>query len=162
MTRHTRRSLGAIVGLLAAVAAITVGAASVGAKPAGKAERGTVYAATTHTVGGTQYIAGNGTDTVFGADAVTYTVKVASIPTNPGTFTLTVKPVTIWTAAGSLTGTAKATLKVGAMSAVTVTGTIALTKGTGAMKGHSLTGTLTGTGSLSTSEYVFHTKGIYK
>lgn len=30
------------------------------------------------------------------------------------------------------------------------------------MKGHSFTGTLTGTGSLSTGQYVFHDKGIYK
>jgi hypothetical protein len=162
MTRRTRRSLGAIVGVLAAVAAIAVGAASVGAKPAGKADSSTVYAATTHTVGGIQYVAGNGTDKLFGADAVTYTVKVASIPTKPGTFTLTVKPVTIWSATGSLTGTSQSTLKVGAKAAVTTTGTINLTKGTGAMKGHSFTGTVTGTGSLSTGQYVFHDKGIYK
>jgi hypothetical protein len=161
MTRRTR-SLGALVGMLAAGATVAVGAASVGATPAGKADSGTVYAATTHTVGGIQYIAGNGSDKLFGADAVTYTVKVASIPTKPGTFTLAVKPVTIWSATGSLTGTAKATLKVGANAAVTISGTINLPKGTGAMKGHSFMGTLTGKGSLSTSQYVFHDKGIYK
>ena len=52
MTRRTRRSIGAVGGLLAAVAVTAVGAAAVGAKPAGKADSGTVHFATTYAAGG--------------------------------------------------------------------------------------------------------------
>lgn len=162
MTRRSHRSIGALSGLLAAVALIALGAATVGAKPTGKADSATAYAAATHTVGGTQYIAGSIKDKLLGAGAVTYTVKVASIPNKPGTYTLTVKPVTSWFSTGSLAGTAKATLTLGAKSLVTLTGTLKETKGTGALTGHSFTGTVTGSGSLMTGQYVFHTKGTYK
>jgi hypothetical protein len=49
MTRRTHRAIG-VSGLLAVVAALAIGAGTVGAAPAGKADSGTVYFAVTHSV----------------------------------------------------------------------------------------------------------------
>jgi hypothetical protein len=153
----------AILGAISAAALITITASSVGAKSAGKADSSTAYAATTHTsASGIQYIAGSIQDKLLGPGAVTYTVAVKSVPTKPGTYNLTVKPVTSWFSTGSLTGTSKAMLTVGAKSLVQITGTLNEPTGTGALAGHSFKGTVTGSGSLITSQYVFHVKGTYK
>jgi hypothetical protein len=159
------RALSAIVGLICAVALLTVGAtAATGkAKPKkkGKADSGTSYVAITHTTGGFDYAAGNTTDKLFGATAVTYKLKAA--PATPGTVAVTAKPVVLYTSTGTLVGTGSATLTVDSKGNATVTnGKLSLTRGTGALKGHSLVATFTGTGSAVTGLYTFHYKGTYK
>lgn len=124
-----------------------------GAAPWGRAE--------THTSGGVEYIAGDGTDKLFGATAVTYKLNVSANPA--GTYKVTSKRVVLYTATGELSGTGSATLIVGAKGSATITdGKINLTKGTGALKGHSLVGTFTGSGNAVSGTYVFHYKGTYK
>ena len=147
----------AICGVIA-LAAASVGEGS-GAK--GKPTSGVVYAAITHTVGTTDYAAGNGTDKGLGLGAVTYTIQV--LPnTKPGTLKLESKSVTFFTPSGELSGTGSATLTIGAKGKATVTGgTLSLTKGTGGQKGHRYVGTFTGSGSITTGIYVFHDKGTY-
>jgi hypothetical protein len=151
-----KRLRAATAGALLSAGLIAATAANVGATSAGKADSSTAYAATTHTVNGVQFIAGEITDKLLGSGAVTYTVKVANVPNKPGTYALTVKPVTTWFSNGSLTGSSHATLKVGAKLSVKVTGTVSETTGAGALAGHSFTG------SLMTSQYVFHVVGTYK
>jgi hypothetical protein len=68
MTKLTRSS-AAMVGLIAVGAVISISAATVGAKPAGRADSGVVYFAVTHTANGKQYAAGNSTDKLFGTGA---------------------------------------------------------------------------------------------
>jgi len=159
------RALSAMAGVLCVVAlaatAATAFAAPSKTKAKGKADSGTVYAATTHSAGGFEYIAGQGTDKMFGSIASTYKAKVGAGST-VGTVKLTIKPVILFTSTGTLSGTSNATLTVVSTSSATVKGTLDLTKGTGALKGHSFVGTVTGTGDPATGVYVFHYKGTYK
>ena len=65
MSRFACRSLMAGAGLLGALVLVTTTVA--GAAPStGRAERGTVYFALTHTVGATNVAAGDTTDSLFG------------------------------------------------------------------------------------------------
>lgn len=161
MTRRTRRSIGAVSGLLAAIAVIAVGAATVGAKPAGKADSGTVYFAVTHTANGKEYAAGNSTDKLLGTGAVTYVITIG--PSTAGTYKITSKPVTLYASTGTLTGTATATLTIGAKGAATITsGKLTAAGGTGGQKGHSVKDTFTGTGNATTALYKVVYKGTYK
>jgi hypothetical protein len=161
MTRRTRRSIGPVFGLLAAVAVIAVGAATVGAKPAGRADSGTVHFATTYSAGGKTYAAGNSTDKLFGPGAVTYAIK--TMTTTTGTITITANPVTSFYRDGTLAGKATATLTVAANGAATITnGKLTEKKGTGARKGHSFKGTFSGTGNATASTYKVTYKGTYK
>ena len=93
----------AVSGLLA------VGAAAVAA---GRADSGTIYAATTHTSGGYTFAAGQGMDKLFGPIAITYRIKAIPAGTT-GTLNLTVKPAIEYTATGSILGSATATLTLG-------------------------------------------------
>jgi hypothetical protein len=148
--------------LLTGASLVAFGASSVGAAPSGKHDSGVVYAALTHTVGSTDYIAGNSTDKLFGSGAVTYTTKVG-IGSKPGTLKVTVKPVTTFYKNGALSGTATATLVTNSDLTVTITGgKLNETKGTGAEKGHRFIATFTGTGKSVTGPFVFHYKGTYK
>jgi hypothetical protein len=161
MTRFTRRSTAGVASLLAVSAFIAVSANTVGALGSGRADSGTVYAAVTHTVGTTTYASGNSTDKLFGKGAVTYALHI--VPNTPGTLKLTVPSVTYYYSNGSLTGTASATLTIGAGGGATVSnGKLSLTKGAGARKGHSFKGTFGGTGSVTTGAYKFTYTGKYK
>jgi hypothetical protein len=161
MTRRTRRSVGVVSGLLAAVAAIAVGAAAAGAKPAGRADRGTVYFATTYSAGGKTYAAGNATDKLFGTGAVTYAIK--TMTTTTGTIEITSKPVTLYYKNGTLRGKATATLTVTSSTAATITdGKLKVAHGTGGQAGHSLTATFSGTGNPTAGTYKITYKGTYK
>jgi hypothetical protein len=161
MTRRTRRSVGAVSGLLAAVAVIAVGAAAVGAKPAGKADSGTVYFATTYSAGGKTYAAGNSIDKLFGTGAVTYAIK--TMTTTTGTVKITSDPVTLYFKDGTLTGKATGTLTVTSSTAATITnGKLNAAHGTGGQAGHSVTDTFSGTGNPTAGTYKITYKGTYK
>ncbi len=152
-----------LVGVLVGAAALTAfGAGVVSAKPSGKKDSGIVYAAITHVVGGkTEYIAGQGTDKLFGPTAVTFTAKVAA--GTPGTVVVTVKPVTIYYKTGTLSGTSTVDLTVNADHTVTISkGKLSATKGTGGLKGHSVVATVTGSGTGLTGPFIFKYKGTYK
>lgn len=160
MTWRTSRKFSAVLGLLAAVAVAAATTASVGATSAGRADSGTVYFAQTHTVHGIIFAAGNGTDKLFGTEAVTYSIKAQ--PTKPGSVKLTVNPVT-WGKTGTLSGTATATLTVAANGAATITkGKLSETRGTGGLTGHSITATFSGVGNSTTGIYKITYKGTYK
>jgi hypothetical protein len=161
MTKLTRFR-AAVIAAVSACAVAGVATSAFGAA-GGVADKGVVFFATTHTAGGTTFAAGNATDKLFGAEAVTYSIKTAPTPT--GTVKITVKHGTIWGKAGTLTGTATATLTVtnASTGASTLTnGKLKATKGTGAWTGHSLTATFTGSGNVQTGQYKITYKGTYK
>jgi len=163
MNRLTR-SAAAIVGVISGGAAIALGAPTVGAqsKPvgAGKPDSGVVYLAVTHTANGNEYLAGNSTDKLFGTGAATYVIK--AMPTTPGPVKITANPVTLFFSNGTLTGTATATLTVGAGGAATITnGTLTAANGTESQKGHSVTSTFHGKGSATTGTYTITYTGTY-
>lgn len=158
------RAFSAITAVLCVLALAGTAATALAAstKTKGKTDSGTAYAATTHTAGGFSYLAGDNTDKVLGAGAVTFKVKTGT-GSKPGTVSLNIKPVQVFTATGSLIGTGSSTLTVVSATSVTITnGKLDLTKGTGAQKGHTLVATFTGTGDPATGTYVFHYKGTYK
>jgi hypothetical protein len=162
MSRLTRSSTG-IVGLIATGAVVAVCAATVGAKPAskGRADSGVVYFAVTRAANGKQYAAGNSTDKLFGSGAVTYVIKAAATP--KGAVKITAKPVKLYFANGTLTGTASATLTPGPGGTATITGgKLNAAHGTSGQAGHSETATFHGTGSTTTASYRITYTGIYK
>jgi len=161
MTKLTR-SLVAAVGALAALALISVGATAIGATSKGRPDSGVLYVAITHTVGSTEYLAGDATDKIHGSGAVTYTATVGT-GSKPGTLKVTVNPVTAFFKDGSLSGKGSATLIVSNNGTVTFTnGKINETHGAGGEKGHSFVATFTGTGKSATGPFVFDFKGTYK
>ena len=162
MGRRTR-TISAIAGMIGACALVAITAATVGAKSKskGKADSGVVYFAITHSAGGKEFAAGNDSDKLFGTGAVTYVVKISSATS--GTFKITIKPTTSYYSNGTLTGTATATLTLGAGGAATISnGKLTEAAGTGAQKGHSLTATFNGTGNATTGLYKVIYKGTYK
>lgn len=163
MSRFSRRSLTVSLGLLAALV-LAVSGASGAASKAGKAEHGTVYFALTHTVGATNFAAGDATDSLFGAGAVVYQLHV--LATMKGTISIKVPKVTAFYSTGSATGTATATLtitnKPHTGDAQVTGGVLKLTKGTGTHKGHTFTGTFSGAGNVNTGSYKITYKGRYK
>jgi hypothetical protein len=158
MTGRTR----AVAASVAVSGLLAVGAAAVAARSAGRADSGTIDAATTHTSGGYAFAAGQGTDKLFGPIAITYRIK--TIPTGTtGTLNLTIKPVIEYTAAGSILGSATATLTLGLNGAETINnGKFSLTHGVGALRGHTIKGTFTGTGNSTANMLVIHSKSTYK
>lgn len=163
MSRFSRRRLAVSVGVLGALAlagSSVAGAASKG----GKAEHGTVYFAVTHTVGNTNFAAGDATDSLFGASAVVYQLHI--LTTTTGKISIKIPKVTVFYPTGSATGSATATLTVTnqpkAGDATVTDGILKLTKGAGAQKGHTFTGTFSGQGNITTDSYTIHYKGTYK
>jgi hypothetical protein len=158
------RALSVIVSAICAVALLAMGATALAAtgKSKGKADSGTSHVGTTHSDSKFTYSAGDNTDKLLGAGAVTYKLKVGSTPT-VGTVTLTANPVRLFTATGSLIGTGSAKLTITGPTTATISnGKLKLTKGTGSQKGHSFIGTFTGSGNPATGQYTFHYKGTYK
>ena len=161
MTGRTRAG-AALAASVAVSGLLAVGAAAVAAPSAGRADRGTIYAATTHTSGGYSFAAGQGTDKLFGPIAITYRIKAIPAGTT-GTLNLTIKPVIEYTATGSILGSGTATLTLGPNGAETISnGKFSLTHGVGALRGHTIKGTFTGTGNSTANMLVIHPKSTYK
>jgi hypothetical protein len=163
MSRFSRRRLAAIVGVLGALALAGSSVAGAASKP-GKAEHGTVYFALTHTVGKTNFAAGDATDSLFGASAVVYQLHI--LTTTTGKISIKIPKVTVFYATGSATGSATATLTVTnkpkAGDATVTDGILKLTKGAGAQQGHTFAGTFSGQGNITSDSYTIHYKGTYK
>ncbi len=142
------------------VAGATI-AATAGAASKGKSTSGVVYAGLTHTVGKTEFAAGNVSDKVLGAGAVTFELSLSSGGSGGG---IAGKgAVQVFTKTGELTGTDSVTLTTSSSGAVTFTnGKLDLTKGYGLEKGHSFVGTFSGSGTSITGPFTFHEKGTYK
>jgi hypothetical protein len=161
MTGRTRAG-AAVAASVAVSGLLAVGAAAVAARSAGRADSGTIYAATTHTSGGYAFAAGQGTDKLFGPIAITYRIKAIPAGTT-GTLNLTIKPVIEYTATGSILGSATATLTLGPNGAEAISnGKFSLTHGVGALRGHTIKGTFTGTGNTTANMLVIHSKSTYK
>jgi hypothetical protein len=159
MTKLTR-SLVAAVAASAVWVLVAIGGGAVGAASTGRPDRGVLYVAITHTVGSTNYLAGNASDKLFGSGAATYKAQLHGV--TPGTFKVT-GPITVFVKNGSLAGKTSATAIVNSNGTVTfTTGKLNLPKGAGGQNGHSFVGTFTGTGKAATGPYVFHYKGTYK
>jgi hypothetical protein len=141
-----------------ATGVLGVGASAVGAS-GGRVDRGTIFAATTHTAGAYTFAAGQGRDKLFGPVAVTYRIKTR--PVSTGTFHLTAKPVIEYFATGSILGHASATLVVTPSGAETITGTVKLRHGAGSLRGHSFVGTFTGTGNVNSNQLLIHYTSVY-
>jgi hypothetical protein len=158
MSRSIRWLTAVAVG---AAALVVFSAGVVGAKPSGKHDSGTAYAAITHTVGTTEYIAGNSTDKLFGSGAVTYKAKVG-VGSKPGTYPVTAKVISFFKN-GSLSGSATGTLTANPDGSVTLSGgKITLKNGAGSQKGHTLVATFTASGKGILGPFVFSYKGTYK
>ncbi len=149
------------VAMLAALGLTVIGAATVGAKPSGRSDSGTAFVANTPKPGSLVYAAGFDQDKILGSGAILYAIKATT--SAPGTIHVNAKSVTLFTANGSLKGTASATLTTTKSGVETVSnGKLSLTTGTGGQTGHSLKATFTGTGSVATLTFTFHYKGTYK
>ena len=163
MSRFSRRWLVASIGVLGALALAGSSLAGAASK-AGKAEHGTVYFALTHTVGKTNFAAGDATDSLFGAGAVVYQLHILTTAT--GTISIKIPKVTVFYSTGSATGSATATLTVTnkpkAGDATVTDGVLKLTKGAGAHQGHTFAGTFSGNGNITSDSYTIHYKGTYK
>ena len=160
MFKPTRWLAAVLVG---AVALTAVGAGVVSAKPGGKKDSGKIYAAITHQSadGKTDFIAGQGTDKLAGATAVTFAAKTSS--GKPGTIPITVNPVVIYYKTGTLSGTSTVLETINANGTVTITnGKLTAKKGTGALKGHSLVATVSGSGTTAAGPFIFNYTGTYK
>jgi hypothetical protein len=150
------RALGIVAVLAAAFAAFAITA---GAATKGKADSGKIYTAITHTTGGFEYAAGNGTDKLFGTTAVTYKIKASA---GDNGITLAIPSLAIFTSTGELSGTGTAKLSVSGTTETVSDGKFNLTKGSGGQKRHSYKGTFSGTGNTTTGQFVFTEKGTYK
>lgn len=155
------RLLRPVALIAGACALLALSATAFGAKPKGRADTATAWAAITHVVKGIEIADGDYADKILGHGVVEYRLKV--IPAgSTGTFKVTSKPVVLYTATGSLSGSATATVVIVGTKETISKGKLSLTKGTGSLKGHSFTGTFTGTGDLVANQLVFHDKGIYR
>ena len=163
MSRFSRRWLVASVGVLGALALAGSSLAGAASK-VGKAEHGTVHFALTHTIGKTNFAAGDATDSLFGVGAVVYQLHI--LTTTTGTISIKIPKVTVFYSTGSATGSATATLTVtnhpNAGDATVTGGVLKLTKGFGAHQGHTFVGTFSGKGNISSDSYTIQYKGTYK
>lgn len=157
-----RRSAAVLFAVAATSAALAAAAAAVGAtSAAGRRDTGVVYFAVTHTANGKQYAAGDSKDSLFGSGAVTYVIKAA--PTPKGAVKITAKPVTVFYANGTMTGTATGTLTPGPNGTATITGgKLKASHGTGGQAGHSVSATFQGAGSFTLGAYKITYTGTYK
>src|SRR4051794_16443621 len=131
------------------------------AATAGKNTNGVAYVSATHTEGGLLFVSGDFKDKVLGRGGIVYQTTVRQDPNQTGTFLVTAKKITIFTAKGTLSGTGKGRQSVAQDGSVSVSdGTFSLTKGTGAYKGHTLKGTFGGP--QTDGVYKFSYKAKYK
>lgn len=157
--RNRARGLVTISAVLAVAlaSAFTAGAVA-STKPKTAKDSGTSYVSIVHQQGKVLYAAGYSFDKRFGQVAVTYVTTVT--PGKTGTVNVVAKRVTLYTATGTLYGTATAVQNI-ATGAVTL-GKLSLTHGTGALEGHSFTGALAGSYNSKSGVYTFHYAGVLK
>ncbi len=118
---------------------------------------GRAYFSITHANAGIQYAAGNIYDSVLHTGAVTYKIKL--LPQANGTVDVSATGVTLYTARGSLVGTATATVALAGTIETITDGKLKLTKGYGSLKNDSLTASFTGTGDLSANLFTYTYRG---
>jgi hypothetical protein len=124
-----------------------------------KTDSGTGYFSITHDAGSLEYTAGNVNDKVFGTSAITYDLKLA--PGKTGSLNIKATKVVLYTAKGSLSGTATATINNLSATTQTITnGKLTLDKGQGALKGDNLTAKFSGTANITKNQFVFKYKGL--
>jgi hypothetical protein len=155
-------SVKAIAGVLTAGALLVLGTSALAITAhRGKADSSKLYLAVTHTAGGYDYTAGDGTSKVLGSVVVTYKLKPVA---SKGTIKVVIPKARLWVSNGTLSGTASGDLTVtdSKGDAKLSNGTFSLSKGTGGQSGHSEVGTFTGTGNINTGQYTIVTKGTYK
>lgn len=166
--RHVRVVMArAACGLGVLIAGVGLAGSAIGAS-GGRPTRGTVYVGQAPKPGSLVYNAGFIYDKVLGQGAVTFITKPLAGPS--GTVIVKSKPVTVYTANGSLSGTGTGVLTVTNSphpgDASVTKGKLLLTHGTGALAGHSLRATFTGTGSIGGPNvpdfYTFRYKGVYR
>ena len=150
-----RLLLVSVVTAAVAVLGLAVSAGAAG----GRADSGTAWLSANHTAGGLLIVSGDIKDKLLGNGAIVYRVKAS--PAGSGTFKVSSKSVTLYTAGGSLSGTGSATQTVAPDGSATVSdGKVNLTHGTGSLKGHSLAATFSGP--FKDGVYTFTYKGTYK
>ena len=121
---------------------------------------GTAWVGVSHGEGPSLYISGDFKDKLLGRGAIVYVVK-ARATSQPNTFLVKATRVTVFLAAGSLSGTGQAMQTGHPDGTATVSdGTFTLTKGTGAYKGRRLSGTFGGP--FKDGIYTFTYKATYK
>ena len=168
--RHVRViSARAAFGLGVAIAGLGFAGSAIGAAGGGTPTSGITYVAQAPKPSNSLvYDAGFVYDKVLGQGVVTFVTKALASPS--GAITINSKPVTVYTANGSLSGTASALLTITNKPApgdATVTdGKLLLNHGTGRLAGHSLRATFSGTGNIGSSSapdsYTFRYKGVYR
>jgi hypothetical protein len=168
--RHIRViSWRAAFGLGMAIAALGFAGSAIGAAGRGRPTSGIVYVAQAPKPSNSLvYDAGFGKDKVLGSDVVTFVTKALASPS--GAITIKSKPVTVYTANGSLSGTGSGVLKITNSpkpgDATVTDGKLLLNHGTGRLKGHSLRATFSGTGNIGSATspdyYAFRYKGVYR
>lgn len=162
-TMRTTVALGVVI------AGVAFAGSAIGASSAGTPISGITYVAqapkpSTSLV----YDAGFIYDKVLGHGAVTFVTKALASPS--GAIEIKSKPVTIYMANGSLSGTASALLtitnKPNPGDGTVSDGKLLLTHGTGRLAGHSIRATFSGTGNIGGANvpdsYTFRYKGTYR
>jgi len=150
--------------LLGAWTLLGPGAGAVGAKEKPhrarvKPDSGIAYLGITRiSSSGIEYAAGNDYDRFLGTGASTFAIKARADNTG---IHVTAEPMVLYSAAGSLTGTATGKASVTA-SGETLAGNFALTHGRGAQRGHSFTGTFTAVSDKTLRFFTFNYKGTYR
>jgi len=153
MSTLVRRVLSAT--LLLALVVVSAAAAAGGARK----DSGTAWLSANHMEGGLVVVSGDIKSKVLGRGALVYRVKATGDAN--GSIKVTSNSVTVYTPAGSLSGTGFATQTTDAAGNTMVTdGHITLNKGTGKLKGHSLTATFSGP--LKDNVYTFTYQGTYR
>jgi hypothetical protein len=126
--------------------------------PPSQVDSGTAFFSITHSTKRFEYAAGNLDDGVFGTSAITYALKI--LPSNVSGSVRVTANVVLYTKAGSLTGTATATINDVTSKTQTITnGKLKLTKGFGALKGDKLTAKFSGTANLTANTLQFKYRG---
>jgi hypothetical protein len=145
--------------VLLGILALSVTGVAFGASKAKKTS-GIAYAGITHSEGKDLYVSGDIKDKILGRGAIVYVTNVGNT-SDPGTFKVTAKRVTIYTPKGSLSGTGSALQTFNQDGTTNVhDGVFSLTKGTGKLKGHSLKGKFAGP--QKDGVYQFSYTGTYK
>jgi len=130
--------------LLLLIVVFTVGVSTVAVAAPSQKTSGTVYAGVTHAEGDDLYVSGDFKDKILGRGAIVY-VTTVDASTEPGSFLVEARKITIYTRKGTLTGSGEAIQTYNPDGTTSVAdGTFSLTKGTGAYKGHELKGKFEG------------------
>jgi hypothetical protein len=146
-----------LVAGIAVLGALSGGVAT--AATAGHRATGVVYAGITHAEGQNVFVSGDFRDSRLGRGAIVYITRVGG-SSQPGTFHVTAKTITIYTTHGSLRGSGSADQTVTATSTTVRNGHFLLTRGTGAYRGHTFKGTFSGT--QTNGVYKFTYAGVYR